>query len=342
MFVESSLFNAQDLMQKCLKVESVRTKFIANIISIARPLIPRLETSKDAQKLLNYIIKEMPDNLELQIIIAPIKSIDPSLFPDAMEVNVMFAQADDSVLCKALSHYAFMIKTSSRAVHNEIFDLSAEILSKIPQNENNRISLSKIYQSALHFMTQCPNANKFIRALCSSEPNAATLGIIDIFEWDRSIDDVSRSIKTILKNDDSPIVTITDCKSYTAVTRFLQPDAMPKILPFAAQREMIEGMKRVVRDHKSSKIISYRRSPTLYASYAGNNSNNEDQNTPRTTSEYFDEFLGNDMQDIEFTPLIHPKKLLLNHILTDTVGDEQSINANDFITGIKRSNSLVF
>lgn len=340
MFVESSLFEAKQLLFNCMNVERVRTKIVANTISIARPLIPRLETSKDAQKILDQLIKNMQENLELQIIIAPLKNNDPSLFPSAMDVNVIFAQADDPTLCKALSHYAFMLKTSSRSILNEIYGLSSDILSKIEQNENNRISLSKIYQSALHYMTQCPNATNFIRVLCSSEPAAATLGVINLFEWDRSIDDVSRSVKKVLKNDDSPIVTITDCKSYTAVTRFLQPDCLPKILPFAAQREMIEGMKRVVRDHKSHKSTSYRRSPTLYATYAANNAKQE--TTTRTTSEYFDEFLGNDMQDIEFSPLNHPSKLIMKPIELNANRGEQSVNADEFVTGIKRSSSLVF
>lgn len=337
-FVESSLFEARELIRNCMNVEPVAAKIIANKISIARPLIPRLETSKDAQTVLNHMIKTMPESLELQVIIAPIKSVDPSLFPDAMDVTEMFTKADDSILCKALSHYAFMMKTSSRSVLNSIFDISAEILCKIQQNENNRMSLSKIYQNALHYITQCPNATKFIRVLCKSEPAAATLGVIDMYEWDRSVEDVIRGIKTVLKNDDSPIVTITDCKSYTAVTRFLQPDAMPKILPFAAQREMIEGMKRVLKDHKSNKVIAYRRSPTLYATYAYNNQNQ----TTRTTSEYFDEVLGNDMQEIEFNPLNHPEKLIMKPIDGNIEGDEQSINADDFVIGIKRSTSLNF
>ena len=340
LFVESSLFEAKELLFNCMSVERVRTKMIANKISIIRPLIPRLETSKDAQKIFDQMIKTIPENVEMQIIIAPLKSADPSLFPSAMDVNVIFARSDDSTLCKALSHYAFMLKTSSRTVLNEIFRLSAEILSQIQQNENNRISLSKIYQSALHYMTQCPNATNFITVLCGTEPAAATLGVIDLFEWDRSIDDVRRNVKTIMKNDDSPIVTITDCKCYTAVTRFLQPDCMPKILPFAAQREMIEGMKRVIRDQKSQqKSTSYRRSPTMYATYAAYNP----KQTTRTTSEYFDEFLGNDLQEMEyqFTPLNHPKKLIMKPINLNPNYGQETVNADDFVTGIKRSNSLV-
>ena len=150
MFVESSLFEAKQLLFNCMNVERVRTKIVANTISIARPLIPRLETSKDAQKILDQLIKNMQENLELQIIIAPLKNNDPSLFPSAMDVNVIFAQADDPTLCKALSHYAFMLKTSSRSILNEIYGLSSDILSKIEQNENNRISLSKNQQIKLY------------------------------------------------------------------------------------------------------------------------------------------------------------------------------------------------
>ncbi|OHT07248.1 hypothetical protein TRFO_24655 [Tritrichomonas foetus] len=331
-FVETSLFDARMLFQKCIQIRELMNKVINNSVTIARPLIPRLETSKHAQRSMDELIKALPNNIELQIIIAPIKTVDPTLFPHASDVNVIFAQADDSTLCKALVHYSFLMKTSSRAVLNAIFELSAGILSRIPQNENNRMSLAKIYQNALHFMAQCPAATKFIQALCKREPAAATLGIIDVYEWDRSIENVSRGIKTLIKPDESPIVTITDCKSYTAVTRFLQSEVMPKILPFAAQREMIEGMKRVEKDHKSHRIIAYRRSPTNYGSGG--------DVIPTAPSDYFDEYLGSESQEFELSPLTHPEKVILKDIKMKTKTNQPKLTAKDFICEVKRSKSL--
>ena len=337
-FVESSLYEARKLLQNCLSDRSLVNKAIMNVITIVRPLIPKLESSKDAQEIMNSIIKLLPNNFELQIIVAPIKFADPSLFSNAMDVNVLLTQANDSTLCKALMHYSFLMKTSSKKVINCIFDLSAIILTKITQNENNRMSLARIYQNALHLMSQCSSATKFIQALCKAEPAAATISIIDVYEWDRSIEDVSRSIKSLIKPDDSPIVTITDCKSYTSVTRFLHSDAMPKILPFAAQLEMIEGMKRVERIHKSHKGITYRRSPTNYGSGG--------VILPSGPSDYFDEYLGSESQEFELLPLTHPDKLIMKSLTTHNVESkiksQPTLTATDFVYELRRSQSIKF
>jgi hypothetical protein len=48
--------------------------------------------------------------------------------------------------------------------------------------------------------------------------------VIDFYEWDRALESVGRGLKRLIVPDESAMVTITDCHSWTSVTKFLHSD----------------------------------------------------------------------------------------------------------------------
>jgi hypothetical protein len=303
-------------------MEEFRTSAYNNTISMIRPVIRHLETKKEAQEILEKMIRTFGDD-ELMMIVLPIKLHRPSLFPSCIDQESLFARASLSVLCKSLVHYSMMLSTSSSSVLNFIYLISMRIMEKII-DENNRTSLSQIYQSALHSLTKCPGAIKFIQFVSQREPTVASMEVIDFYEWDRSLQDVVRGIKRLLVPDESPIVTITDCHSFTAVTRFLHSEVRPTVLPFAAQREMLEGMQRTAQAHKPKKHSVKQKQASQRESLEAV----QRSLTPVisvTELVTVDEFK-------HLTPLIHPERLLVS---TQRHRDRrQSFSISDFLEAI--------
>jgi hypothetical protein len=238
-FFEAILVSAQPIIAKCVEHHGLSVQNVVSPVSLVRPLISTLETNANAQRIVNEVIRQTRSE-ELTMLVAPIKKTRPELFPDATTA----AEATEATACQSLAHYSLMEMTASRAVLNNIFDISAGIV-EVTVNENNRLALAKLYKSALRSLSTCPSAFHFIKKLCEKEPTVAQISVVDVFEWDRSMEDVLRSLRRISVIDDSPAVTITDCHSFTQVMRFLEGDVVPKILPFAANRELLEGMSRV-------------------------------------------------------------------------------------------------
>jgi hypothetical protein len=251
LFVEGALIDALEIVRQSAGMNEFRTGADNNTISMIRPVIRHLETKKEAQEILENMIRTFGDD-ELMMIVLPIKLHRPSLFPSCISQEDLFSRASLSVLCKSLVHYSMILKTSSTGVLNFIYLISIQIMERII-DENNRASLSQIYQSALHSISKCPAAIKFIQFVVQREPTVASMEVIDLYEWDRPIQNVVRAIKRLLVQDESPLVTITDCHSFTAVTRFLHSEMKPTVLPFAAQREMLEGMQRIAQAHRPKK-----------------------------------------------------------------------------------------
>jgi hypothetical protein len=141
-----------------------------------------------------------------------------------------------------------MIHAASREVLDSIYEISIGIIQRIV-DENNRMPLARIYQAALRGISKCPNAIKFIHMLAQRELTVVTMDVIAFNEYDREFADVTRSVKKLVPPEvPFAMVTITDCHSYTNVACFLPHDLRPALLPFATQREMLEGMSRVVHD----------------------------------------------------------------------------------------------
>ena len=332
-FVDSSLMHSQKIFMELIDRIEFRRQAFSNTISIIRPLICHLETTKDAQDIVDVLISRI-QSPELMMIVVPIKMNNPQLFPSCEDPQIVLGSVNDSVMCKSLVHYSMMTKSASIGVLNSIFYVSNLIVAKIV-NENNRFSLAKIYQAAVRSISKCPMAIKFIQTICRREPKVATIDVIDVYEWDRSLEDVARNVRRLIVPDDSPIITITDCHSYTVVTRFLFSDPHPKILPFVAESEMLEGMKRVAQEHKPIGMKAQAAKRVLVKVAAVTNGM-----TPMQ-SEIFDEGVMKGVMNDLLTPMIHPQELIADEELKKWEESRKSpISLTDFLDAAKRSVSL--
>ncbi|OHS97023.1 hypothetical protein TRFO_36831 [Tritrichomonas foetus] len=168
---------------------------------------------------------------------------------DYEKVDAFIDRISEAALCMSLVNYSMMIPNASYRLQNEIFQISEKIVQKINHNENNKLSLAKLYQQALRTMTRsCPKALDFMKIICRKIPDISSITIFDYYEWERSIEDVNRNI-ILIKNtfDPLPSVTMTDCKSYTNVIPILFGEKIPQILPFSANEKMKNGMKLIKR-----------------------------------------------------------------------------------------------
>lgn len=300
MFVDSCLEDASPIFIKSLSSPITNNESWANIIGIVRPLIPHLETNVTSQKFLELIINTS-NSEELMMITSPLKEIYPSLFKSTVGMMRLMALASETALCKALSHYASMVETASQPLLNQIFIISSNIVLKVV-NENNRSPLIKLYNAALNNLTTCPNAIEFVCNVSKVEPSVVSNNVMEVFyDWDRSVDDVIRALSRLIVNEES-IITLTDCNSLSHVYNLLNCDVVPKILPFATQREMIEGMIRVISAVKSKRSMSIRRwshGPYPYAS-----TNKEDDSIPAPITPNI---------EFDFQPLTKPTELMVNN-----------------------------
>jgi hypothetical protein len=226
------------------------------MIGIVRPLLPKLETDEQTQRIFDLLIRSNKLH-ELMIIAAPVKESHPKLFPSLPPLNDLLGMVSETVLCKALVHYAAMIETASPHLLDAIFRISAFIVNKIA-NENNRRSLGLIYKFALNNLASSEGAVQLITVIAKRECTVATKSVYEFYDWDRSLEDVCRSLSRLIVEEDTT-VTITDCATFGSVYNLLTCDVVPKILPFASHREMIEGMMRVMKA-AGKKRQSFRRS----------------------------------------------------------------------------------
>jgi hypothetical protein len=290
-----------------------------------RPLVKHLETKPQAQEIIENMIHALNDD-EVMMIALRVKLNRPSLFPSCLDQEALFAQVSLSVLYKSLVHYSMMLSTASRDVLNSIYLISISIMERII-DENNRNSLSKIYQSAVRSLSKCPAAIKFIQAVSRQEPAVVTMEVIDYYEWDRALESVGRGLKRLIAPDDSAMVTITDCHSWTSVTKFLHSDIKPKVLPFASEREMLEGMSRMVRQEQ----------PTTPKSFDRRRSRAASDNPSRS------DFPEGTVEELSFgglTALVHPAKLMnSDELMKARVSKGLSFTVADFLEAVKVSST---
>jgi hypothetical protein len=135
-----------------------------------------------------------------------------------------------------------MVKTASVRLLDSVFRISIMILERLAENENNRAYLARLYNLAIQTLTQCPNAFAFISVLIKKDPQVADLVYFDVSHFDRSIEDVKRSLQRIVKEDLGAFNPITECRSYLSVVKFPVMDTDIQILPFSTHQEMLEGM----------------------------------------------------------------------------------------------------
>ena len=326
-FQDNSLKEAIPIFMDGLKNPAIFSQTFVNPISMIRPLAPYLETSKQAQFVVNKAISILQSE-EIMMMVAPIKENFPHLFPDCPDVGTLLTMATETALCQALVHYSLLTSSASRQVLNSIFRISAIIVSRVV-NENNRGALAKLYQSALRALSRCPSALSFIRILCEKEPKVATTTIFDVYQWERSFEDVVRSLNQIMDMDEPPVVTITDCHSFETVMGFRDIDTMPKILPFATNTDIINGMSKVVKETKK-KQRSRRHSERNGLRGSG---------LVNSVSVVFTE--AHRQEDGDFGPLAHPASLIIAPDVFLLKKERKRVTAQEFLTGNRRSSSGV-
>ncbi|KAK8895487.1 hypothetical protein M9Y10_023953 [Tritrichomonas musculus] len=305
-FVDSCLKEAAQLFLRSLSSNETNSRAWHVIIGIVRPLLNKLEKDKVNQQIVDLLIKTS-QNAELMMIVAPIKIISPHLFTSSRyeDFEDLLNSVSDIVMCKSLVHYATMIETASTQLLNAIYQISTQIVSKVVKNENNRTSLAKIYKSALYNLWFCEHAIEFVTIIANTEPSVATKSVYEFYDWSRSLEDVSRSLVRLLSSspENNSIVPITDCGTIQSVYNLIDNnnETAPKILPFAAQQEMLDAMKRVRRVIGQKKRRHSLRKATLQQNAQ------QQQNQMNTDQQQL-------MNDIswDFEPLWTPDKLILN------------------------------
>ena len=305
------------------------------LVPIVRPIIPSLDNDKKSRQFLNTILDLWKIN-ELCLIASPIKMNIIDSFPSCPDFDLLFEQCTTSDLCKALVHYATMCNYSTSApILNSIFYISSIIISKIV-NDNNLNSVAKIYQAAIRSLSKCKSAKDFIKIVCEKQPNVSSFNNEGIFTWVRSLEDVNRSLKQIIKHVETPMITITDCKSYQNATDFLYSETPIKILPFSSQDEMIQSMEKLKHDKKTRKH-SRRNSKSL--SHGLSRKKGLYSNFTNSISTVFTENKYPSLEDLK--PLQHPKQLIIKpetFVITN-VPEKKKKLYHDFL---KHSNSMHF
>ena len=310
-FFESSLRDALPLFLKAIRNSDSHSNIDNQmIISIIRPLIPILADDSEAQGIFDDLIKKYEDNYELQMIVAPIKMTNHHLFPSSKPFEDVFEKANETALCKSLVHYSMMIQYSNYKLQDAIYEICSLIIDKVQVNDNNKLNIAKIYQISLNSLNRCANAFKLMKSIFKFMPDVSVINVYDSFEWDRSLEDVSRNLKILAKKVEIPIqnITITECNNYKTIANVLFSNQIPKVLPYAAQEEMLQAMSKVKKNHSSPKNKS---NASQQNSYSRDNASSSFYSLPNSVSVVFTESTKGDIFDL--TPIYHPEKLLFDN-----------------------------
>jgi hypothetical protein len=263
-FLDSSLYiqTSAHLLLKVLSSRLTSGKAWPFIIPLIRPMIPRLERNDSIQKLFDLFIKTS-HNEELMLIVSPLKHMDGRLFQSSKPPLEVVNAASEATMCKCISHYARMVNEASVRLLNSLFLIATIILTRVKSQENNRIPLARLYTIALHTIQQCPNSFSFISKLIVKEPTVSTTTFFSTVEGERSVEDIKRSLKRIVPVAELPVNVISDCKSFLNVVKFPEmTEQPPRIMPFAAQEDMLDGMIkiadsfRITRERPSRELTS--------------------------------------------------------------------------------------
>ena len=324
-FVETSLKHAASILVAGLENPQIFGQAWISPISIVRPLISNLESNTQFQVVMNECIR-YSQSPELMMIVIPIKRVSPKLFPDALD---MVSTANETTLCQALVLYSLLALHVSIPVLNNIFDICAMIVAKTI-DETNTTTLARLYQLALRYITRCPAALDFVKVICEKQPNIARVTVLDVYEWDRTIEDVLRSISHLNVKDETPAVTITDCHSYANVMKFREATVRPKILPFASNSEIIAHMMEVKIEKKKSRKTRSRRDPSISGFGMISSMSVVFQDDEKTLE-----------MSSQIGPLGHPKRLIFAPEMFEMEDHTHRITGAEFVAGRRRS-SVVF
>ena len=322
-FIDSPFYQSvsTQLLVKVLTSKKTHQKAWPSIIGMVNPLLNKIEDNEQIQKLFELFIKTS-HNEELMMLVAPIKKLNPSLFPSSSDCDKLYSTVSESIMCKVLPRYARLMKTASRNLMNSIFEVSSMIMEKVA-DENINPSLSQIYSFALHTLFECPNAITFIKTLNKRSCNVSTIPTSDHLEYDRNVDDVVRALERLPQFVETSFNSVTDCKSYLCVSSFMNENVNPTILPFGAQQEIVDAMIRVANSSNFKKTYSFKKLNTQSSS---------------TATSYKSGLFGfglpslNFSQDIVLKPLIHPIAVFPRDKVSGEIPDaDLVISCSDFL-----------
>ncbi|OHT01070.1 hypothetical protein TRFO_01634 [Tritrichomonas foetus] len=251
--VGDSLISALPIFRASMSDPDLLPQLTNLVISIIRPTIPRLENSPFCRHQLSELIKILRND-EMVMITVPLKNMNSSFFKDLISTDLILERSSISALCKALDHYALMTTTASTNLLDCIFDVSSFIVTQVV-DENNSVPLAKIYSKALTHVAKCGNSIKFIKTIAKKQPNIVGMDIIDVFEWDRTLDSVARNLNQISQKSEASKPTITDVPNFRVVENFLFVESPPKILPFEAERELLINMINATKPRTSRRAF---------------------------------------------------------------------------------------
>ena len=244
-----------DIFLKSLNSTVTNKNAWAVLPSILRPLLSNIENDERSRQILEILIRTS-NSEELMMIAAPLREVYGG-FPSCKPSYILVEHASQTTLCKAIEHYALMIERASEQLAESIFKIAAVSVEKAA-NENVRDSLSRLYKSALNMLGVCPSAMKFILSIAEHDPGAATKSIFAFVDWARSVEDVERALNRLVKSS-ATVTTISDTSPLSSFEGIIGSDYTPKILPFATQQEIIEGMMRVQPTRHRRRGYSIRR-----------------------------------------------------------------------------------
>ena len=328
----SSFFDCRQFMEIFAEtldifIPSIISKTIEDkqmIVSIFRPKFSSLHRDEQAKTYLDEVI-ELTKDEELKMIALPFKMLSPNRFKSLSEYTIdqIIEQCSFSTLCKSIVHYILMFENSDFFVHDRIFVIAEKIINILPLKYLAIVmnSLAKLYQVASLSISRCQNSINLIGAICAKIPDVALINVVGIYEWDRSIEDVSRALKQLVKEiepqlnysssnqtktgNSNNLVIITDCSSYKQIVNFLFSESIPKILPYAAHAEVIESMKHVKRN-KIRAPFSYEKRKRKISSIS---------TIPSSLSIIFTGENDDKTSEMKkWKPLPHPQSLILDNI----------------------------
>jgi hypothetical protein len=263
-FLDSSLYvqTSAHLLLKVLSSRLTSGNAWPSIIRLIKPMIPRLERNDSIQKLFDLFIKTS-HNEELMLIVSPLKHMDGRLFQSSKPPLEVVNAASEATMCNCISHYARMVNEASVRLLNSLFLIATIILERVKSHGNNRIPLARLYTIALHTIQQCPNAFSFILKFIVKEPTVSTTTYFNVIEGERSVENIERCLRSIVQVAELPVNVISDCKSFLSVVKFPEmTERPPRIMPFAAQDDMLDGMVkiaesfRITRERPSRELAS--------------------------------------------------------------------------------------
>lgn len=153
-------------------------------------------------------------------------------------LQAIIEKVDELALYHTLIFYSVMLHSSSNQLMNSIFLISSLIAHKI--TKKNQASLEIVYQFALRNLSNCQYAIDFISSI-----DTILFPCDELYDCERSIENVCQSLNAILTNTEKKFVIATDLDSIESVVNLLNNLIVPKIFPFYTRQKFVEKMKRL-------------------------------------------------------------------------------------------------